>query len=119
MSNSLWGWSPANTVSGPDTCLRSTPGAGDASRFEALLDGCRSLAAAVGTPNLLAGVNLPHEEAYLRMLARGFRAEIPVVTMHRPNEAGYCHPGALHPGRLGVDRHHEQSRNRPNRGSER
>ena len=50
-------------------------------------------AAAVGIPNLLAGVNLAREEAYLRMLAHGFRAEIQVVTMHRPNEAAYSRPG--------------------------
>jgi hypothetical protein len=27
------------------------------------------------------------------MLARGFRAEAQVVTMHRPNEASYSRPG--------------------------
>ncbi len=68
-------------------------GAGDAARFAALLDGCGSLAAAVGMPNLLAGVNLAREEAYLQMVARGFRAEIQVITMHRPNEAAYSRPG--------------------------
>jgi hypothetical protein len=41
----------------------------------------------------LAGVNLAREEAYLQMLARGFRAEAQVVTMHRPNEASYSRPG--------------------------
>jgi len=69
------------------------PGEGDAARFAALLDGCGSLAAAVGMPNLLAGVNLAREEAYLQMVARGFRAEIQVVTMHRPNEAAFSRPG--------------------------
>ena len=69
------------------------PGTGEAARFAALLDGCLSLAAAVGMPRLLAGVNLAREEAYLQMVARGFRAEIQVVAMHRPNEACYSRPG--------------------------
>ena len=69
------------------------PGDGDAARFAALLDGCGSLAAAVGMPNLLAGVNLAREQAYLQMVARGFRAAIQVVTMHRPNEEAYSRSG--------------------------
>ena len=64
-----------------------------AAHFAALLDSCGSLAAAVRMPNLLAGVNLAREEAYLQMVARGFRAETLVVTMHRPNEAAYSRPG--------------------------
>jgi hypothetical protein len=64
-----------------------------AARFAALLAGCRGLAAAVGMPRLLAGVNLAREEAYLQMMAHGFRALFHVVTMHRPNEAGYSRPG--------------------------
>ena len=69
------------------------PGARDAERFSALLDGCASLAAAIGMPNLLAGISLGREEAYLQMVARDFRAAINVVTMHRPNEAAYSRPG--------------------------
>ena len=44
-------------------------------------------------PNVLAGVNLSREEAYLQMLARAFRPKTQVVTMHRPNEASYSRPG--------------------------
>lgn len=69
------------------------PGAGAAAHFAALLDSCGSLAAAVRMPKLLAGVSLAREEAYLQMVARGFRAETLVVTMHRPNEAAYSRPG--------------------------
>lgn len=69
------------------------PGPGAAERFAALLDSIGSLAATVGTAHVLAGVNLAREEAYLQMLARGFRAVIQVVTMHRPNEACYSRPG--------------------------
>jgi hypothetical protein len=52
-----------------------------------------ALAAAIGMPSLLAGVNLAREEAYRQMVARGFRAETQTVAMHRPNEAGYSRPG--------------------------
>jgi hypothetical protein len=89
-------WGPASEA-GAGCCYVKfgavRPGSGDAARFAALLDSCGSLAAAVGMPNLLAGVNLAREEAYLQMVARGFRAEIQVVTMHRPNEPGYSRPG--------------------------
>jgi GNAT superfamily N-acetyltransferase len=89
-------WGPASEA-GADCCYVKfgavRPEAGDAGHFDALLDGCSSLATAVGMPNLLAGVNLAREEAYMRMLAYGFRAEIQVVTMHRPNDAAYSRPG--------------------------
>jgi GNAT superfamily N-acetyltransferase len=89
-------WGPASEA-GEGCCFVKfgavRPGAGDAVRFAALLDGCGSLAAAVGMANVLAGVNLAREEAYLLMVARGFRAQVQVVTMHRPNEAAYSRPG--------------------------
>jgi hypothetical protein len=89
-------WGPASEA-GEGCCFvkfgAARPGAGGAARFAALLDGCSSLAAAVGMPNLLAGVNLGREEAYLQMMARGFRAEMQIVTMHRPNEPAYSRPG--------------------------
>jgi GNAT superfamily N-acetyltransferase len=89
-------WGPASEA-GEGCCYVKfsavRPGTGDASRFDALLDGCGSLAAGIGMSNILAGVNLSHEEAYLQMVARGFRADIQVVTMHRPNEAAYSRPG--------------------------
>jgi GNAT superfamily N-acetyltransferase len=69
------------------------PGSGAEERFAALLDGAGALAASVGMPRLLAGVNLAREEAYRHMLARGFRTEFQGVTMHRPNEPGYSRPG--------------------------
>jgi GNAT superfamily N-acetyltransferase len=89
-------WGPASEA-GDGCCFvkfgAARPGTGDAERFSALLDGCSSLAAVVGMPRLLAGVNLGREEAYLHMVRRGFCAEIQVVTMHRPNEAAYSRPG--------------------------
>lgn len=66
---------------------------GRAEDFAALLGACGGLAVAVGMPNLLAGVNLAREEAYRCMVADGFRTEVQIVTMHRPNDWGYSRPG--------------------------
>jgi GNAT superfamily N-acetyltransferase len=89
-------WGPASEA-GEGCCFVKfgavRPGAGAADRFGALLDGVGSLATEAGMGTVLAGVNLAREEAYLQMLARGFRAAIQVVTMHRPNEACYSRPG--------------------------
>jgi hypothetical protein len=63
--------------------------------FTLLLDACETLAARVGMPRLLAGVNMARHEAYCHMVARGFRTEIQGVTMHRPNEPGYSRPGVF------------------------
>jgi hypothetical protein len=88
-------WGPASEA-GADTLFikfgaaRSGPGA-DA-RFAALLDAAGALAASVGMGNVLAGVNLARDDAYRVMAARGFRARMNVVTLHRPNEAGYSRP---------------------------
>ena len=69
------------------------PGPGDEARFAALLDACGGLAAAVGMANVVAGMNLSHDAAYRQMKARGFRALIQGVKMHRGNEPGYDRPG--------------------------
>ncbi len=89
-------WGPASEA-GEGCCFVKfgavRPGAGAEDRFAALLDACGGLALAAGMPNVLAGVNLAHEEAYRHMLARGFRTQVQGVTMHRPNEPGYSRPG--------------------------
>jgi hypothetical protein len=36
-------------------------------------------------------MNLGRQDAYQRMVARGFRTGLQGVTMHRPNEPGYSH----------------------------
>ena len=51
------------------------------------------LARAKGVPRLVAGCNTAREEAYRLMQARGFRAEIVGVAMHRPGQTGYNRPG--------------------------
>jgi len=89
-------WGPASEA-GAD-CLFVKFGAvrsglGAAERFTKLLDAAGALAASVGMGTVLAGVNAAREEAYAQMGALGFRPQINVVTMHRPNEAGYSRPG--------------------------
>jgi GNAT superfamily N-acetyltransferase len=69
------------------------PGSDGEARFAALLDGCGALAQAADMREVLAGVSTAREEAYRHMLARGFRSQMHVVTMHRPNEPGYSRPG--------------------------
>ena len=89
-------WGPASEA-GAGFCLVKfgavRPGPGAEARFASLLDACGALALSVGMPNVLAGVNMAREEAYRHMVARGFRAEIQGVTMHRPNQAGYSRAG--------------------------
>ena len=41
---------------------------------------------------VVAGVNLARENAYHQMCNRGFRGEVQIVTMHRPNEPRYSRP---------------------------
>jgi GNAT superfamily N-acetyltransferase len=91
-------WGPASEAE--RDCLfvkfgAARPGPGCDARFASLLDGCDALAQVVGVKHVLAGVNTGREEAYRLMLARGFRARMLVVTMHRPNEPGYSRPGCF------------------------
>jgi len=91
-------WGPASEA-GADTlyikfgAVRS--GAGARERFDALLEQAGALAASAGMGNVLAGVNLGRDEAYLRMKALGFRTMIQGVTLHRGNEPGYSRPGVF------------------------
>src|ERR671921_2430090 len=86
----------AGTEAGSGACyikfgaIRSGPDAGR--NFERLLDACEALAAAEGMQVLISGANMGRHEAYRALLARGFRADIQGVTMHRPNEPGYNRP---------------------------
>lgn len=89
-------WGPASEA-GEGCCfvkfgaVRPGPEAGR--NFATLLDACRALAASVGMTDLLAGVNLAREEAHRHMKACGFRAEVNLVTLHRPNDPAYSRPG--------------------------
>jgi GNAT superfamily N-acetyltransferase len=85
-----------NTEAGSGVCYvkfgaaRSGPGAADA--FERLLDACEAFAATMGLSRLVAGVNTARDDAYRRMLARGFRTDFVGVAMERPAEPGYNRP---------------------------
>jgi hypothetical protein len=91
-------WGPMSEA-GADTlyikfgAVRS--GAGAQERFDALLEHAGALAASAGMSNVLAGVNLARDEAYLGMKALGFRTMIQGVTLHRGNEPGYSRPGVF------------------------
>ncbi|MFF8655807.1 hypothetical protein [Streptomyces huasconensis] len=88
----------AGSEAGEDVCYVKfgavRPGPGAAERFERLLDACEQLAAEKGLGQLDAGVNLARQDAYGRMVDRGFRTWLQGVTMHKPNEPGYSHPDA-------------------------
>jgi hypothetical protein len=68
------------------------PGIQAGNQFEQLLDLCEAYGATQKTLRLVAGVNTSHDAAYLRMVARRFRAEIIGIVMHKPNEPGYNRP---------------------------
>jgi GNAT superfamily N-acetyltransferase len=68
------------------------PGQGAEARFSALLDLCEALAAEQGADHVELGVNAGRREAYAALMARGYRAELVGVSMHRANEHGYNRP---------------------------
>ena len=86
-------WPALPGQAGAGTCFvkfgAAPPGPGAGEAFERLLDACEGLAAARGLGRLVAGVNTARREAYRRMLARGFRADLVGVAMERPDEPGY------------------------------
>lgn len=85
------------TEAGTGTCYikfgAARPGPAVEQDFDRLLDACEAWASSLNSSRLVAGVNTARHEAYQRMLARGFRADIQGVAMSRPNEAGYNRPG--------------------------
>ncbi|MFH9042726.1 GNAT family N-acetyltransferase [Streptomyces sp. NPDC017966] len=88
----------AGSEAGEDVCFVKfgavRPGPDAADRFERLLDACEQLATERGLGQLDAGTNLARQDAYRRMVDRGFRTWLQGVTMHKPNEPGYSHPDA-------------------------
>ncbi|MFC9242477.1 GNAT family N-acetyltransferase [Streptomyces sp. NPDC057136] len=88
----------AGSEAGEDVCFVKfgavRPGREAADRFEQLLTACERLAAERGLGQLDAGMNLARQDAYRRMVDRGFRTWLQGVAMHRPNEPGYSHPDA-------------------------
>jgi len=80
----------ARTEAGSGVCYvkfaAARGGAGAGERFDRLLEAVESYAASRGA-SVSAGVNLGREDAYRRLLARGYRTSIQGVSMHRPNVA--------------------------------
>jgi GNAT superfamily N-acetyltransferase len=72
--------------------VRAGPSA--AGDFIRLIEATEALAADIGMPKVLAGVNMARHEAYRALVERGYRTEIQVVAMHRDDDPGYCRPGA-------------------------
>lgn len=75
----------AGSEAGGDRCYVKfaavLPGVGAGERFERLLDACEAFAAESGVAQVTAGVNTGRLDAYRRLLARGFRAELVGVSM--------------------------------------
>ncbi len=78
----------AGTEAGSGSCYvkfaAARAGAAAADRFERLLDAIEGYAAARDA-SVTAGVNVGREDAYRRLLTRGYRTAIQGVAMQRPN----------------------------------
>jgi hypothetical protein len=87
----------AGTEAGSPGCYvkfgLARPGPGAEARFAALLDACESLAVEGGADHIELGVNAGRHEAYAALVARGYRAGLVGVTMHRANDKTYSRPG--------------------------
>jgi predicted N-acetyltransferase YhbS len=71
------------------------PGSRAGRLFTSLLKACEAFATSRQVGYLNASTNLGRHEAYQSMLSRGFRTQVLGVTMHRPNESAYHHPGVF------------------------
>ena len=87
----------AGTEAGGQGCYvkfgLARPGPGAEVRFGTLLDACESLAVDNGADHIELGVNAARHEAYAAVMARGYRAGLVGVSMHRANDEGYSRPG--------------------------
>lgn len=68
-------------------------GAQAADDFAQLVDACEALGGARRASRLVAGVNTARHEAHQAMRAKGMRADMYGIAMHRHNAAGYSRPG--------------------------
>lgn len=84
----------AGTEAGGGRCLVKfgavRPGA--AADFERLVDSCEALAGSVRAERIVAAVNCSRRAAYHALQARGYRADMNGLAMHRPDEPGYSRP---------------------------
>lgn len=82
----------AGTEAGEGTCYVKFAAARGGGAFERLLSACEAYARDRGLGRIEAGVNTARHDACRAMMARGFRAEVVGVTMHRSNDPGYSRP---------------------------
>ena len=87
----------AGSEAGSGNCFvkfaAAAPGQAAGATFDRLLSACEALAAKEGLQTITAGVNLAREEAYQRLLERGYRINFTGVAMHRPSEAAFSRKG--------------------------
>jgi ribosomal protein S18 acetylase RimI-like enzyme len=60
--------------------------------FTRLVEACESWGASVGAGRLIAGTNSGRRAAYKMLQARGYRADLNGLAMHRPDAPGYDRP---------------------------
>ena len=87
----------AGTEAGRGRCLVKFGAvrSGDEDAFDGLVDACEALAASAGAERVVAAVNSSRRAAYRRLQARGYRADMNGLAMHRPDEPGYSGPAVL------------------------
>jgi len=64
----------------------------DAAGFERLIDAIEAVASARAVERVTLGVSTARRDAYRRLIARGYRAQIVGVIMHRPDQPGTLRP---------------------------
>ena len=81
---------------GSDVCYikfgAARPGPEAGQSFERLLQACETFAAGRGLNSLTVGINAGRDDAYRRMIARGYRADFVGVAMQHGNHPGYNRP---------------------------
>jgi GNAT superfamily N-acetyltransferase len=86
----------AGSEAGSNVCYAKfaavRPGAKAGQHFDQLLDLVEILGATLEASSLTAGVNTSRNDAYRRMIARGYRTEITGVAMLNPNEPAFNRP---------------------------
>ena len=73
----------------------SDGGAGAQERFARLLAVCETLASEEHAGTIVAGANMARHDAYRSMLARGYRADMLGIALHRQNDPGYDRPNVF------------------------
>lgn len=74
------------------SCYIKLAAAKSAQAFEQLVDRCEAFSIILGMSSLVAGVDTACVDAYHRILARKFQLSTLLLSMHKPNQAGYSRP---------------------------